>query len=133
MSKKLINPDNQYSSNRIYSKAIKVDVGNSEMLFIAGQISKDENGNVVGKGDYTKQTEFIFKKLIIILKEAKMSLDDLVKVNIYVRDMKKFEKVSAVRNKYLKNSKPASTAVEIGYTTTIGCDVEIDAIAIKKK
>jgi 2-iminobutanoate/2-iminopropanoate deaminase len=131
--KELINPDSHYTSGRIYSKGVKVDIGDSEMLFISGQLPKDKKGEIVGRGDYTRQTEYIFEKLITILKEAGMSLNDLVKVNIYVINMDEFEKVSTVRNKYLKDLKPASTSVQIGATTTPGCDVEIDAIAIKRK
>ena len=133
MTKELINPDSHYSSGRAYSKGVKFDIGDSEILFISGQISKNENGEIVGQGDYVKQSDYIFKKLITILKEAGMSLSDLIKVNIFVTNMGEFEKVSAVRDKYLMDSKPASTAIEIGGTTTLGCDVEIDAIAIKKK
>ncbi len=133
MTKEFINPNSQYSSGRAYSKGVKVDVGDSEMLFVSGQIPKDEKGEVVGIGDYTKQTEYVFEKLITILDEAGMALRDVVKVNIYVADMEEFEKVSSVRNTYLKDAKPASTAVEIKRIVTKGCDVEIDVIAIKKK
>jgi len=133
MSKEFINPESFYTSGKAYSKGVKVDVGDSEMLFIAGQIPKDGNGDVVGKGDFAKQTEYVFGKLIAILKEAGMDLNDLVKVNIYVTDMKRFKEVCTVRDKYLKESKPASTSVEISQTVTADCDVEIDAIAIKKK
>lgn len=131
--KELINPDSHYLSDRAYSKAVKFDIGDSEMLFISGQIAKNKNGEIVGRDDYAKQTEYVFEKLITILKEAEMGLDDLVKVNIYVTDMQQFEKVSTVRDKYLKDSRPASTSVALGCATTVGCDVEIDAIAIKKK
>lgn len=131
--KEFINPGSQYSSGRAYSKGVKFDIGDSEMIFISGQISKNEKGEIVGRSDYAKQTEYIFEKLIIILKEAGMTLNDLVKVNIFVTDIGEFEKVSMVRDKYLMDSKPASTSVEIGATITPGCDVEIDAIAVKKK
>ena len=47
--------------------------------------------------------------------------------------MNKFPEVSAVRNKYLGGAKPVSTLVEISRTAKEGCDVEIEAIAIKKK
>lgn len=133
MAKEFINPESLYQSGRSYSHGVKVDVGDSEMLFITGQIAKDENGEIVGVGDIGRQTEYVFKKVISILLEAGMDLNDLVKVNIYLTNMDEFEKVSAVRNKYLNESKPASTTVQINGTTTKGCDLEIDAIAIKKK
>lgn len=133
MSKEFINPKDFYISGRAYSHGVKVDVGDSEMLFITGQIAKNEKGEIVGKGDFAKQTEYVFEKVIAILEEAKMDITDLVKVNIYLTDMSKFEKVSSVRDKYLMESKPAATTIEIKATTTVSCDVEIDAIAVKKK
>lgn len=133
MTKELINPGSHYQSNRAYSKGVKVDIGDSEMLFISGQIAKDEDGRIVGKGNYSKQTEYIFEKIITILKEADMTIDDVVKLNIYVTDMSQFEEVSSIRNKYLKKSRPASTAIAMGGTVTTGCNVEIDVIAVKKR
>jgi len=132
MTKIFINPKKLYQSGRAYSRGIKVNIGNSEMLFIAGQIAKNEKGEVVGKGDIAKQTEYVFEKIVSILSEAGMDLNDLVKINIYVVDMSEFEKVSTVRDRYLKESKPASTAIEISRTTNLDCIVEIDATAIKK-
>ena len=41
--------------------------------------------------------------------------------------------ISPIRNKYLANSKPVSTLIEINKTVKEGCDIEIDVIAIKKK
>ena len=133
MSKEFINPESFYSSGRAYSHGVKVDIGDSEMLFVTGQIAKDPRGEVVGKGDVVKQTEYIFERLITILSEAGMDLVNLVKVNIYLTDMSEFEKVSVIRNRYLEKSKPASITVGIERTATIGCDIEIDAAAIKKK
>lgn len=131
--KEFINPSKIHSSGRSYSKAIKVDVGDSEMIFIAGIIPKNSSGEVVGKGDIVKQAEFVFKHIILILKEAGATIDDLVKVNTYLTDIKEFEKFSVVRNKYLQSSKPAATTIEISSTVSNGCMIEIDAIVVKKK
>src|SRR3989304_3681246 len=117
MTKELINPESFYSSGRSYSHGVKVDVGDSEMLFVTGQIAKDEKGEIVGKGDVAKQTEYVFEKVIGILSEAGMRMDDLVKVNMYVTDMNEFEKISAVRDRYLNKSKPAFTTGGIERTT----------------
>ena len=116
-----------------YSPGISFDFGNAEMIFVTGQIAKDEEGNVVGIGDIAKQTEYIFEKVSAILAEANATLEDLVKVVIYITDMDKYKLASEVRNRYLKTSKPVSTLVEINRTVTEGCDIEIDAIAIKNK
>ena len=131
--KQPINPENFYKSGRAYSPGLKVDVGDSEMIFVAGQIAKDNDGNVVAPNDITKQTEFVFQKIVQILNCGGASIDDVVKAVIYVTRISDFEKISAVRNKYFSNCKPVSTLIEINKTTTEGCDVEIEVIAIKKK
>lgn len=116
-----------------YSPGISVDVGDSIMIFVTGQIAKDEEGNVIGKGDIKAQTAYVFEKIKAILAEADATLEDLIKVVIYITDMSKYKEASEVRNEYLATSKPVSTLVEINRTVTEGCDIEIDAIAIRKK
>jgi len=131
--KKLLIPKDVSHIMAAYSPGVSFDVGDSVMIFVTGQIAKDEEGNIIGKGDIKKQTEFVFEKIKSILAEADATLDDLVKVVIYITDMNKYKDASEIRNKYLATSKPVSTLVEINRTVTDGCDIEIDAIAVKKK
>jgi len=134
MKKVCISPKNQYKSGRAYSPAIKVDVGDSELIFVTGQISKDSCGDIVGKGDIEAQTKHVFGKIVEILAEAGATLNDLVKVNIYLVNIRQdFEKVSAIRNEFLKGPKPATTTVGITGTATDGCDIEIEAVAVREK
>jgi 2-iminobutanoate/2-iminopropanoate deaminase len=133
MNKQYLNPEEFTSSTGVYSHGIKVDVGDSEMFFVTGQIAKDKDGNAVAPDDITTQTEFVFNNIQTILSEGGASLDDVVKAVIYVTDMTKFKEISAVRNKYFANSKPVSTLVEINKTVKEGCDIEIEVIAIKKR
>ncbi len=116
-----------------YSHGLKVDVGDSEMVFVTGQIAMDSNGNAVAPGDFTKQTEFVFLNIEKILAEAGATLADVVKAVIYTTDISRFKEISAVRNKYFAKAKPASTLIEITKTVKEGCEVEIEVIAIKKK
>jgi enamine deaminase RidA (YjgF/YER057c/UK114 family) len=46
-----------------YSHAIKIDLGNCKMLIISGQVAIDNKGNVIGKGDFGKQTEQVFQNI----------------------------------------------------------------------
>jgi enamine deaminase RidA (YjgF/YER057c/UK114 family) len=134
MPKEFIVPEGSSKTGRAFSPAIKFDIGDAEMIFVSGLLPKDAQGNIVGEGDIEAQTRFVFEKMITILREAGAELGDLVKVDIYLVDMKRdFEKVSAVRNGYLMESKPAATTVGITRTMTDGCDIEIDAIAMKRK
>ncbi|PID98983.1 hypothetical protein CSA80_02585 [Candidatus Saccharibacteria bacterium] len=133
MSKTPINPQDAAEIMGAYSHGLKVDVGDSEMIFVTGQIAMDKNGNAVAPDNIEAQTEFVFESIQNILREAASSLDDVVKVVIYVTRMDDFAKISPIRNKYLANSKPVSTLIEINRTVKPGCDIEIDVIAMRKK
>ena len=131
--KQQINPENFTEILGAYSHGLKVEIGDSEMFFVTGQIAMDKDGNAVAPDDIVKQTEFVFKNIEKILSAGGASIDDVVKAVIYVTKISDFKEVSAVRNKYFSNCKPVSTLIEINKTTTEGCNVEIEVIAIRKK
>lgn len=131
--KQQLNPKNFTEIMGAYSHGMRVDVGDSEMIFVTGQIAMDVDGNAVAPDDITRQAEYIFENIQTILAEANASLDDVVKATIFVTDMSKFKEISAVRNRYFAKSKPVSTLVEINKTVKEGCDLEIEVIAIKAK
>ena len=131
--KQQITPENFNTTTRAYSHGLKVDIGDSEMIFVTGQIAKGIDGNAVAPDDITKQTEFVFQNIEKILNAGGSSIEDVVKAVIYVTRISDFEKISVVRNKYFANCKPVSTLVEINKTVKEGCDIEIDVIAIRKK
>lgn len=132
-NKKQLNPKDFTPTIGAYSHGVKVDIGDSEMLFVTGQIAMDKEGNAVAPDNIVTQAEYIFQNIIKILSEGGATIDDVVKAVIYVTDMSDFKEISGVRNKYFGNSKPVSTLVEISKTVKEGCDLEIDVIAIKKK
>lgn len=133
MPKQTLSPKNFTQVMGAYSHGLKVDIGDSEMIFVTGQIAMDKNGKAIAPDDIIKQTEFVFENIQAILNEANASLDDVVKAVIYVTDISKFKDISAVRNRYFEKAKPVSTLVEINKTVKEGCDIEIEVIAIKKK
>ena len=130
-NKKVLVPEGA-SKKDTYSHGIAVPIGDKEMIFVTGQIAMDKNGIAIAPNDIEKQTVFVFESIETILKEAGSSLDDVVKVVIYVTNINDFSKISPIRNKYLARSKPVSTLVEINSTVKDGCDIEIDVIAMKK-
>ncbi len=116
----------------IYSDFKTIDLGNKELIFVAGQIARDENG-AIAPDNIEIQTEYVFKSIEKILKEANSSLDDVVKAVIYLTNIENFSKVSKIRNKYFKKAKPASALVEISATSRPGCDIEIEVTAVRNK
>jgi 2-iminobutanoate/2-iminopropanoate deaminase len=125
-----INPPNFTKTVGAYSQGLKVDIGDKVMVFVSGQLAMDSDGKPVAPDDISVQTRYIFENIKTILANAGASLEDVVKVQIFLTDISKFPQVSAVRNKYLEHIKPVSTLVEISRTVRDGCDVEIEMIAI---
>ena len=116
----------------IYSDFKIIDLGNKELIFVAGQIARDKNGTIAPDNIET-QAEFVFQSIEKILKEANSCLDDVVKAVIYLTNIDDFSKVSNIRNKYFENAKPVSTLVEISATSRPGCNIEIEVTAVRNK
>jgi len=132
MQKTKINSSEFAQRMGAYSHGYKIDVGDATFVFTTGQIAQDKDGNAVYPNDVTKQAEYVYESLQKILVEAGASLDDVVKTTVFVTDMNDFPKISAVRNKYLQNSEPASTLIEVSKLVKDGCKVEIEVIAVKQ-
>lgn len=133
MIKSKINSKNAAKKLGSYSHGYKIESADMVMIFTTGQIALDKDGNVVAPDSVEDQAEFIFKSLQIILNEVDSSLDDVVKATIYLTDINDFSKISPIRNRYFKNSEPASTLVEVNKLVKEGCKIEIEVVAIKPK
>ena len=102
-------------------------------IYVSGQVSVDERGQVVGKGDLKAQTEQTFANLKAALKVAGASFRDVVKMNLYVVGLKPelVPLIREVRARYVnRESPPASTLV--GVSALVGADwlIEIDVVAV---
>ena len=112
----------------VFSQAIKVS-GAGSFVFVSGFTSRAPDGAVVGVGDITLQTETILKNLQTVLQEAGGSLDDVVKVGVFIRDMNHFKEIHEVRRRYFKEPYPASTMVEVSRMVSPDHLIEIEATA----
>ena len=102
-----------------------------DFLFISGQTAIDEEGNLVGVGDFDLQAEQTFKNLEKVLGAGGSSLAKVVKVTIFLRDMKaNFDKIVALREKYFTAPYPADTIVEVSSLYSPDALLEIEAIAV---
>src|ERR1700760_1508277 len=59
-----------------------------KLVFISGQVARDKQGNLVGKGDLRAQTVQVFENLKAALASAGATFNDVVKINWYVKDYK---------------------------------------------
>jgi 2-iminobutanoate/2-iminopropanoate deaminase len=112
----------------VWSTAVIAQPG--KLLFVSGLLSKNEKGEVVGEGDVAAQTEQVLKNLQAALSSAGGTLANVVRVDVFVRDISKFEEIHAVRRKYFATEPPSSTMVEVSRLTDERCLIEITAIAV---
>ena len=112
-----------------YSHVVTVN-GPGKTIYVAGQLARDEGGNLVGKGDMRAQMEQTFKNLDACLKAAGATWADVVKSNTYVTDYPEFSKNSDVRMRYFGVAIPTSTTIQISRLAQPEAMVEIEMIAV---
>jgi enamine deaminase RidA (YjgF/YER057c/UK114 family) len=106
--------------------------GPGRIVYIAGQLGLDVDGNVVGgEGDFRAQCQQTFENLKLALAAVGGRIDQIVKLNNYLLDMKHLPIFREVRDSYLPPSnKPASTTIQIPGLARPGALLEIEAVAI---
>jgi 2-iminobutanoate/2-iminopropanoate deaminase len=117
-----------------YSQKAIVDLGNSKMIIIAGQIPFDSSGNLIGKDDLGRQTEQVFQNIKKLLAQDGATMSDLVKIGIFLTDMTQLPAFRQVRNKFINlEYPPASTLVQVNKLFREDVLVEVEATAIVPK
>ena len=124
--KKVIAPKNLHRPFG-YAHAIQVD----KTLYISGQIPLDMDMNVVGKNDMAAQTELVYGNLKKVLEDGGGSMTNIVMLNIYCRDIERFDKETRdIRKKYFGDYYPAVTAVEVKRLYHPDYMIEVEAVAV---
>lgn len=112
-----------------YHHVIRVD----NVLFLAGQVALDSDGNVVGKGDMKAQVQKVLENMQTVLASQGADFSNVVKVNIFTTDIPAFRDAAEIRAKFFEGHPPASTLVEISSLARPDFLVEIEAIAMLPK
>ncbi|MCF6460613.1 reactive intermediate/imine deaminase [Clostridium sp. Cult3] len=108
-----------------YSQGIKAN----SLIFTSGQLPiVPETGELL-KNDIKKETRQCLENVNSILKEAGATLENVVKVNIYIVNMDDFSSINEVYEEYFNEHKPARSCVEVSRLPKDG-NIEIEAIAI---
>jgi 2-iminobutanoate/2-iminopropanoate deaminase len=111
-----------------YTHVVTVS-GTGKMIFLAGQLARDANGNMVGKGDMRAQIQQVGENIKAGLEAAGATLADLVKTNTFVTDYEEYAKHGDMRLRYFGPATPTSTTVEISRLADPDAMIEIEAIA----
>lgn len=114
-----------------FAQAISVS-GAGKLVFISGMVANSADAPVVGIGDIEAQTRQVCENLKAAAEAAGGTLDDICRVDVYVRNMEHFDLIHKVRREYFTGVPPASTMVEISKFTKPDYLIEINAIAVVK-
>jgi reactive intermediate/imine deaminase len=106
-----------------YSQAIKA----KDLIFISGQIPLDPSSMMVVKGGIEQQTYQVFKNLIAVADASDSSIDNAIKLTIYLTDLENFSIVNEIMKKIFSSPYPARATVEVSRLPK-NVSIEIDAI-----
>jgi enamine deaminase RidA (YjgF/YER057c/UK114 family) len=109
-----------------YSRAVKM--GN--IIEVSGTVATDENGALFAAGDAYAQTKFIYQRIEKILHQAGATINDIVRVRMYVTDISRWEEYGRAHHEFFHSIKPCNTMVEVSALIGEGFLVEIEATAI---
>ena len=123
MSKQAFHSDAAPAAIGTYSQAIQT--GN--LVFLSGQIPLDPATMEIVGGDFEARARRVFDNLGAVATAAGGSLDDIVKLTIYLTDLSDFATVNSVMEDYFQQPYPARAAVGVA-SLPKGADVEADAI-----
>ncbi|MFG6158668.1 RidA family protein [Halomonas sp. 1390] len=124
-NKAVINTDQAPAAIGPYSQAIKA--GNT--VYISGQIPLDPTSMEIVSDDFEAQARQVFANLKAVCEEAAGTLQDVVKVNLYLVDLGQFAVVNQVMEEYFKAPFPARAAVGVKALPK-GAQVEAEAVLV---
>ena len=101
-----------------------------DLLFISGQAAIDDEGRIVGPGDFDTQAKQAFANLERALRAGGSSLRNVVKVTIFLTDMSYFDRIVELRGQYFSAPYPADTIVEVSSLYSREAMIEIEAVAV---
>ncbi len=106
-----------------YSQAVR----SGRTVFLSGQIPLDPGSGQLVAGDISEETRRVFDNLQAVCRAAGGSLDDVMRVGIYLTDLGDFAAVNAVMAEYFSAPYPARSTIEVAGLPR-GARVEVDAI-----
>jgi reactive intermediate/imine deaminase len=123
LSKEALHTDNAPAAIGTYSQAVRA--GN--LVFLSGQIPLIPATMEVVEGDFEARARQVFENLKAVAEEAGGTLDNAVKLTIFLTDLGNFAIVNSVMEEYFSKPFPARAAVGVA-SLPKGVDVEADAI-----
>jgi 2-iminobutanoate/2-iminopropanoate deaminase len=112
-----------------YAQAVKVS-GVQTILYIAGQVAYDDNGNAAHPGDFKAQARAALQALKSQVEAAGGTMRNIVKVNTYLTDIRHRADYGAIREEFFGKKMPAATLVAVTALAQPEFLIEIEAVAV---
>jgi enamine deaminase RidA (YjgF/YER057c/UK114 family) len=109
-----------------YSYGIRV----GDTIWVSGQVAKNERGDIVGGSDPAAQAEQCFRNIATILGEGGATLDDVVQLNIFIKDASMGPHVQRVRKQTFKDGEWPTAVIVVAEAIRPEYLVEIQAVAV---
>ncbi len=122
--KRTISTDAAPAAVGAYSQATT----NGELIFTAGQLPLTPDGELLDDRSVARQTEQCLDNVAAVLEAEGQGLEDVLKVTIFMADIRDFEEMNETYAGYFQSEPPARSAVEVGNVPK-GAALEIEAIA----
>jgi len=123
MSKVIISTDKAPAAIGTYSQAVKIGT----TVYLSGQIPLVPETMQMVSDNFAEQTQQVFENLKAVCQAAGGSLNDMVKVNIFLTDLSNFATVNEIMSKHFSAPYPARAAVQVSALPR-GAQVEIDGV-----
>ena len=127
MTKEYIHTKKAPSAIGAYSQAVKY----GDMIFLSGQIPLDPDKMILVSDDIDMQIKQVFINLTYVLEASGSSLENILKLNVYLTNLENFTKVNEHMEKIFNKPYPARAAIGINSLPKDSL-IEIDAIASVK-
>ena len=109
-----------------------VEATGGRTLYVSGQVALDRSGALVGAGDLKAQTRQVFENLKAALADSGATLDDVVKITVFLTDVSQIQAFREVRDGYFVRGLPASTLVQVVRLARPEFLIEMEAVAVVK-
>lgn len=119
-------PDVFVPAGKTYSHGVIVEAGRT--LYVAGQTSRDMQGNIVCKGDAEGQARQVLENLKKVIEGAGGRMENVAKTTVFITDLKYRDAVGRVRQEFFKGDPPANTLLVVSGLADPAFLVEIEAI-----
>ena len=127
MTKKIIYSEKAPKAIGPYSQAVKIE----NFLFLSGQIGLNPKTNKLENENLQSELEQIMKNITSILNEANMTIENIIKTSVFMKDLNSFSDFNNIYKSFFKEKFPARETIEVS-KLPMDARIEISIIAYKK-